>query len=109
MSFSESMLKEDLFRKPSRWTQSSDEITFIHDETDLGRLQNTLEDSPSKIKPRGYQVGLAGPTCRLVDLVGPPVGLSFVRRFSTALKIKSTPLLKVGLIRGSRFDATPYI
>jgi hypothetical protein len=40
---------------------------------------------------------------------GPPISLSFERRFSTALKIKSTLLLKVGLIRGSRIDATPYI
>jgi hypothetical protein len=30
-------------------------------------------------------------------------------RFPTALKIASTLFIQVGLIRGSRIDATPYI
>jgi hypothetical protein len=52
-------------------------------------------------------VGLTGPTYRAASLWDPRVSLSFERWFSTTLKIKSTPLLKVSLIQGSRIDAAP--
>ena len=72
-------------------------------------LQSTPEGNPPKQSPRGYQVGSAGPTYRPTDLWDPWVSLSSLRLFSTALKIASMPFIQVGLIRGSRINATPYI
>ena len=54
-------------------------------------------------------MGPLGPTYRLPGSLGPPVSPSFARRFSTALRIASTPFIQVGLIRGLRIDAPAYI
>jgi hypothetical protein len=97
-------LQEDLFRKRARWTQSSDQITFIRDETDLGRLWKHLEDNTPRPDPRADRVGLADPTCRMTHLRAPPISPSSLHRFPTAFEVQSTPLLKVGLIRRLRFD-----
>ena len=80
-----------------------------HDKTDLRRIWNHLEDLLRKIGPNGANSGPADPTLRLASLWVLLVSLRFNVGFPTALKIKSMLLLKVGLIQGSRFDATPYI
>ena len=54
-------------------------------------------------------MGLTGPTLRPAGLGSHLSASASLRQFTTALKIASTPFIQVGLIQGSRIDATPYI
>jgi hypothetical protein len=96
--------QEDLFRKQARWTQSSDQITIIRDETDLEESRIIVQGKPPRLNSTKQSVGPANPTCRPVSPVGPPFSVSFLRCFSTASKVQSMPLLKVGSYQGLRFD-----
>ena len=96
--------RENLFRKQGKWTQSSEEIMIIHDETDLEDPQITIEDKSPQPDLNYLRVGSTGPTYRPTGLWSPPGSPSFLRWFSTTSKVQSMPLLKVGLIRESRFD-----
>ena len=56
-----------------------------------------------------HQVGPTGPTYMPTGPLGPHVIILLLRRFSTALRIASTPFIQVSLIRELRIDAPVYI
>jgi hypothetical protein len=103
-SFGDFMTTGEFIRKLPMWTQSSEQIMIIHDETDLKESQITVKVKQPRPDLKCQRVGPVNPTYKPAGLWGPPSGLSFVRQFPTASKIESTPLLKVGLYRGSRWS-----
>jgi hypothetical protein len=59
-------LQEDLIRKPTRWTYSSAQITFIRDETDIEdsrTIQKATHRRTSQVTDRGADLPV-GPTCQ---------------------------------------------
>ena len=98
--FNQKTVKEDLFVK----------VNHVHPRRN--RPGKTLEQSRRQTtitQPEPLPCGAVQPHLQAGRPMGPRVSLSTLRQFSTALKIESTPLLKVDLIRGSWFDIAPYI
>ena len=72
----------------------------------------TLDDSRRRIteeKPVSLRCGAGRPHLEAAQPVGPHVSLSLLCRFSTTLRITSTPFIQVDLIQGLRIDAPAYI
>ena len=90
--------QKDLFRKRARWTPSSEQITFIRDQTDLGRLWNHLEDNTPWPNPKGYRWGRLAPPVGRSASPGPPsasasyVGFLPSSRFNLCRCSRSVPI-----------------